>query len=236
MQPETDPHQRTVLCVDADCESTAAYAASMSAEYQLTIAATACDALRLSNERSFDAFILEFWIPDWTGVSLCRQIRKSDPHVPVIFSTAARKDADRDRAVRAGASAYLVKPVDPPLLSSKLRGLLALATADAARARVAAQRAVEAELERRLKACREGLSTALGGAERAARKKALDAFTQAGGTHAMFSRTWPEMLIGGQAAAADTWRGAASSASTSNERFMAGSSAGSHTAGPRGAA
>ena len=235
MQQKNGRDERTVLCVDADRETADLYATLMRRQYRLTIAASALDALRLSNERSFDAFILDFWIPDWSGVALCRHIRKSDPHVPVIFCTSARKDGDRDRAVRAGASAYLLKPLDPPLLLSKLRGLLGLASVHGARARVVAERAVQAELERRLKACREGLSSALGGAERAARKKALAAFTQAGGSHAMFSRAWPEMLIGGQAAAGYT-SPASAFTSNANECFIGSNPAGSHTDERQGAA
>ena len=204
MGDPSNVNRHTVLCIDPDSENANLYATLLGKEYHVTTAATALDALRHSNERSFDAFITEFWLPDWAGPSLCRQIRESDPHAPVLFCTGAQKETDRERAIRAGASAYMLKPIDPPLLLSKMRALLTLAVANVARARVIAERAVQAELQRRLDAFREGRSTALVGAERAARKKALAAFTQAGGTHAMFSRTWPEMLIGGQAAAGYT--------------------------------
>jgi DNA-binding response OmpR family regulator len=231
MLDQTQHHQHTVLCVDANRESTDQYARWLGQEYQLTTAATALDALRLSNERSFDAFIMEFWLPDWTGLSLCRHTRAVDPHAPVIFCTTARKETDRDRAARAGASAYLVKPLERPLLLSQLRDLLAVASARAACARVVAERELQAELQRRVNAFREGVSTALGGAERAARKKALAAFTQAGGTQAMFYRTWPEMLINGQAAAGyvSSHDDTAASISMTAERLM-----GSHPAGSLG--
>ena len=200
MQHEFELGRHTILCVEPDAEAADLYRALLGQQYELTVAATGFEALRESNRASFDAYVLEHWLPDWTGLSFCHELRESDPHVPLIFCTASARPADRDRAIRAGASAYLVKPFDPQVLLSKLSALLALASAENVRARAAAQRAIQVELERRVKACREGLATALGGAEGAARKKALAAFVQCGGSRAQFDRIWSELIIEGQTA------------------------------------
>ena len=198
MHEELKLEKPAVLCVEPDPETAESYKAILAPEYQLTLAATAFDALRESNRRAFDAYVLEYWLPDWPGPSLCNDLRESDPHAAVIFCAGSARDVDRERAIKAGANAYLVKPLHPDLLLGKLRALLELRAADSIRARAAAQGAAHTELERRLKARREGLTTALGGAERVARKKALAAFTHAGGTRAHFERMWLEMLVRAQ--------------------------------------
>jgi DNA-binding NtrC family response regulator len=53
--------------------------------HAVTLVHTAREALRELNAGAFDACVLDYWIADWTGPALCRDIRKSDPHVPVIF-------------------------------------------------------------------------------------------------------------------------------------------------------
>src|SRR5918992_1108721 len=73
----------------------------------------AFEALRAVNSKSFDLYVLDYWLPDLSGVQLCREIRKVDPRGPILFCTAAGRDEDRRRALRAGARAYLLKPLDP---------------------------------------------------------------------------------------------------------------------------
>ena len=130
----------------------------------------------------------------WTGPALCRDIRQKDPHAPILFCTSAPAETNRERAIRAGADAWLDKPIQPSLLQSRLTALLTLAKAESARAEVPAARAAAAELERRRAALQRGVATALGGAERVLRKKALQAFLAGGGTCANFERMWQEIL------------------------------------------
>ena len=105
-------------------------------EHRIVFAATAREALTRLYSKSFDAYLLEYYLPDWNGVQLCREIRKTDPHVPIIFYTSAAREEDRARAMRAGASAYLLKPVDPEALRARLRVLLTLALSEAAKAQI----------------------------------------------------------------------------------------------------
>jgi len=73
-----------VLCVNADGEARELIDAALS-NCQLTFAGTAYEALRELNARPFHAYLLEYWLPDWSGPSLCREIRKVDPYAPIIF-------------------------------------------------------------------------------------------------------------------------------------------------------
>jgi DNA-binding response OmpR family regulator len=116
--------------------------------YQTVFACDAYAALREINSRSFGAYVLEVWLPDLSGLQLCREIRKLDPHGAVVFCTAAVRIEDRSRAFRAGANAYLCKPIDPYRLQSEVRVLFELADIESLRARVEEQQAVQEELQR----------------------------------------------------------------------------------------
>jgi putative two-component system response regulator len=196
----TSDSRRTVLCVTGDAEAAALFQPLL-AEYELVVVSTARDGLRAVNARPFDAYLLDYYLPDWTGVGLCREIKALDPNAPVLFCTGAARDADRARALRAGASAYLLKPVEPAKLKSSLRALITLAERESLHAKLAEEAAVQDELARRLEQCREQLAAAdrllAASVERTARNKALKAFFAGRGTRAQFERAWPEVFSSG---------------------------------------
>jgi CheY-like chemotaxis protein len=73
-------------------------------------AGTAAQALSKARAEFFDLYLLEAWLPDFDGFELCRQLRTSDPHTPIVFFSAAAYDADKRRAIQAGANEYVAKP------------------------------------------------------------------------------------------------------------------------------
>ena len=105
-------YSRSILFVGSDRETRDLVSEAL-AEHQLTFAQTAFDGLRVLNAQPFHGYVLDYWLPDWSGAGLCREIRKIDPHAPVVFCSAAAQDTYRARAIRAGANAYLCKPIDP---------------------------------------------------------------------------------------------------------------------------
>lgn len=70
--------------------------------------------------------VLDILMPKQDGVSVCRTLKR-DPataHVKVIVLTAMTQDVDRQRALEAGADAYLTKPFSPVGLMETLESLL----------------------------------------------------------------------------------------------------------------
>ncbi|AFY03111.1 response regulator [Bdellovibrio bacteriovorus] len=93
------------------------------------------DALdKLTNEH-FDLMITDAIMPGGaTGYALIRTVR-SNPQLaqlPVILLTGKREKADIERGIESGANDYVVKPVDPELLSAKIQNLLAKSEKDTA--------------------------------------------------------------------------------------------------------
>jgi DNA-binding response OmpR family regulator len=52
-------------------------------EYTVICARDFKDGMRLARQRYFDLYILDNWLPDRSGVELCRLIREFDPHTPI---------------------------------------------------------------------------------------------------------------------------------------------------------
>jgi DNA-binding response OmpR family regulator len=181
---------QTVLCVGGDFAMQLPLRQAL-AQYDLVFASSGYDALRIHNARVFDLYIVDYWLPDWSGISLCREIRKADRHVPVCFCTAATQPHNQRRAERAGGNAYFHMPVDPELVSAEISVLMQLMLQRREAAMRAGAAAIEKELRRRAAApagmSLEKIEAAL---MRSARSKAKQAFLQAGGTLAAFERTW----------------------------------------------
>ena len=69
--------------------------------------------VRLACSQDFDLYLLDSWLPDGSGLDLCRQIREFDQDTPILFYSAAAFEIDRQEAISSGAQAYLIKPSQP---------------------------------------------------------------------------------------------------------------------------
>jgi len=84
-------------------------------------------ALVLCAERRFDLILTDVEMPKLDGWELCRRI-KQDPkllHTPVVICSSLGEASDLERGFDLGADEYLVKPVVPEELVSRLQALLA---------------------------------------------------------------------------------------------------------------
>jgi DNA-binding response OmpR family regulator len=71
----------------------------------------------------YDAIILDWMLPDGSGIDLCRRIRQEGQEVPVLFLTAKGDVADRVAGLNAGGDDYLRKPFAVAELIARLRAL-----------------------------------------------------------------------------------------------------------------
>jgi PAS domain S-box-containing protein len=125
----------SVLHVDDDEANRETLAWVLRAEgFTVKEAATGREALRLAAEQP-DVIILDIRLPDLDGHEVCRRIR-GDPAtaaIPVLeLSGHFVTRQDEVRALEGGADAYLVKPVDPPVLIAHVRALARTRRAEAA--------------------------------------------------------------------------------------------------------
>ncbi len=74
------------------------------------IASTAAEALRLLESNRPDLVILDLYLPDASGLDLLKQMRSGGNPPDVIVVTAAKESAALQKALRAGAIDYILKP------------------------------------------------------------------------------------------------------------------------------
>ena len=90
---------------------------------QVLTAPTGKEGLRLFREHSPDVVVLDYQLPDRTGLEVFREIHGADPRTPVLIITAHGTTDTAIEAMRLGAFDYLTKPVD----YDRIRELLARA-------------------------------------------------------------------------------------------------------------
>jgi DNA-binding response OmpR family regulator len=180
---------RHILCVD-DHEDTCSMLKILLSDYKVTSVGTCAEALKRAKTRLINLYLLDNWLPDGTGVELCKQIREVDPNTPILFYSAAAYDSDRDEAFKAGALGYLIKPNDITRLADVIKQLILQAEVTSISARIAEIEAIRDEVRQR-----EVLI-----AERMERVKKLElkhqsrqVFIQSGGNRATFERMWPDV-------------------------------------------
>lgn len=86
------------------------------------------DALRKLATGRFDAILTDVNMPIMDGLKLVRRIRTDPAHkdVPIVIITTEGAEADRNRALELGATAYIVKPIQAPVVIALVRDLLKL--------------------------------------------------------------------------------------------------------------
>ena len=92
--------------------------------YEVVTGSTIETGVTLARSQHFDLYLLDSWLPDGSGLDLCRKIRNFDKATPILFYSAAAYEIDRDLALKCGAQAYLVKPSQPSELCSLVTSLI----------------------------------------------------------------------------------------------------------------
>jgi two-component system nitrate/nitrite response regulator NarL len=87
-------------------------------------AATAAEAVAAAQRSRPDVCVLDINMPG-SGIVAAAEITHTLPDVAVVMLTASRDDEDLFAALRAGASGYLLKDMNPARLGPALRGVLA---------------------------------------------------------------------------------------------------------------
>ena len=92
--------------------------------YMVDHIARGTEALAQLRSRSYELIILDWMLPDISGLEVCKQYRSQGGKVPVLMLTARGAIEDRAVGLDAGADDYLVKPFHPTELSARIRALL----------------------------------------------------------------------------------------------------------------
>ena len=116
---------RRVLIVDDDPELRHFLRTELELEgYACSEAATGQQALMQARGERWDLLLLDWTLPDFSGVELCRRLRGTDDRTPVLMLTARDDVKERVEALDAGADDYLTKPFSIEELLARVRARL----------------------------------------------------------------------------------------------------------------
>ncbi|GAA4714014.1 ATP-binding protein [Brevibacillus fulvus] len=117
-----------VLIVDDDATNRQVLINILSMEgYTVITASTGAQALHeLEQNSRIDLVILDWMMPEMSGIEACRQIRKrwSLSELPVLLLTARNRPEDRLAGFEVGANDFLGKPVEVGELRARIRTLI----------------------------------------------------------------------------------------------------------------
>src|SRR4029453_10569372 len=107
LEAEMQLPKNRILCVDDHEDSSSMMKVLLEMlNYEVALASTAADGFHLTQSERFDMYLLDSWLPDVSGLELCKQICRVPGHAPVVFISAAAYETDKQNGLQAGALAY----------------------------------------------------------------------------------------------------------------------------------
>ncbi|MEM6482356.1 MAG: phosphate regulon transcriptional regulator PhoB [Pseudomonadota bacterium] len=112
---EDEPAQREVLAYNLEADG-----------FIVTKAENGEEALMLVKESAPDIILLDWMLPNVSGIEVCRQLktRSETRSVPIIMLSARSEEVDRVRGLETGADDYVVKPYSVIELMARVRAQL----------------------------------------------------------------------------------------------------------------
>ena len=103
------------------------------AGYAVQVAHAAMDARDVVDETLPDLVVLDWMLPDKSGVDFARELRKDERtrDLPILMLTARASEDDKVRGLEVGADDYVTKPFSPKELMARIKALLRRAAPDA---------------------------------------------------------------------------------------------------------
>src|ERR1051326_7797788 len=113
-----------VLLVEDDSLTRKGLAEILEAEgYQTVSAQNGKEALALFTKESPDFVCLDIMMPGVSGYDVCREIRRFNPKVPVIFISAKSEEIDKVVGLELGADDFIVKPLGGKEVVARIRAV-----------------------------------------------------------------------------------------------------------------
>jgi two-component system OmpR family response regulator len=114
-----------ILCIDDNLDTLELLKIILNQEsYQVVTSQSAVDGFFKAHSGAFNVIILDVNLSDGSGIQLCREIRKFDNQIPILFYTADAQPNRIEEAMKAGAQAYLIQPVESFVLTETVSRLL----------------------------------------------------------------------------------------------------------------
>ena len=123
--PEPSEQMIRILLVDDEVRLTELLRLELDVEgYDVEVASDGATGLiKARSQPEPDLIVLDWNLPDFSGVDICQRIRSSGVTTPILMLTGHDDIADRVKALDAGVDDYLVKPFSIEELMARLRAM-----------------------------------------------------------------------------------------------------------------
>jgi DNA-binding response OmpR family regulator len=91
--------------------------------YAVDVAYNGTSGLDLATVGDYDIIILDLMLPDIDGLTICKKLRSSGNHTPILMLTARGQLDDKVTGLNSGADDYLVKPFAFTELLARIKAL-----------------------------------------------------------------------------------------------------------------
>jgi DNA-binding response OmpR family regulator len=123
IEPTLEPFR--ILIVDDDIYELEAICSALAPEpYQLMTAASAQTALELVATHRPELVLCDVYLPDASGLDVCRRIKQEYPQTLIIFISGSTAETDKVLALEMGGEDYITKPLRLRELRSRIRVVL----------------------------------------------------------------------------------------------------------------
>lgn len=82
------------------------------------------EGIAIAKEQQPDIILLDMRMPEMSGISVLRELRKEGLEMPIVILTTSSDERDLVESLRSGAQGYLLKDMDPDELVSALRDIV----------------------------------------------------------------------------------------------------------------
>ncbi|HGY5559249.1 MAG: response regulator transcription factor [Prochlorococcus sp.] len=122
---DASPPKTRILLVDDEPRLTELLRLELDVEgYEVSVAENGASGLiKARSEPPPNLIILDWNLPDFTGVDVCQRIRSSGIKTPILMLTGNDDVTDRVKALDAGVDDYLTKPFSIEELMARLRAM-----------------------------------------------------------------------------------------------------------------
>ncbi|PCJ55661.1 MAG: DNA-binding response regulator [Planctomycetota bacterium] len=116
---------RSILLIEDDLDFAQLVCISLREEnFVVTTANDGVSGLELAQKGSFDLILLDLMLPGIDGLEVCRSIRASGDHTPLLMLTARDTELDRVLGLEVGADDYMPKTMGVRELVARVRAAL----------------------------------------------------------------------------------------------------------------
>jgi CheY-like chemotaxis protein len=95
--------------------------------FEVVTAGTGVEALAKLRAERFDGVFMDVKMPEMGGIEALEEIRKRDPHIPVIIITSSSTREAAMATIGKGANEYVLKPFEWADLKAKIEKVFKIA-------------------------------------------------------------------------------------------------------------